>query len=67
MKQICKIFNYFLDNEIFLIKNIKNITGIPKIAVSTKKNGQPIISTIPPAYPAINLGKNNIIELNKAY
>ena len=42
-------------------------TGNPKRAVKEKKYGYPIISTQLPAYPAINLGKNNMMELNKAY
>ena len=42
-------------------------TGNPKRAVKEKKYGYPIISTQLPAYPAINLGKDNMIELNKAY
>ena len=42
-------------------------TGNPKRAVKEKKYGYPITSTQLPAYPAINLGKNNIMELNKAY
>ena len=50
-----------------LIQIIRNSTGIPNSAVITKKLSYPTRSTQLPAYPAINFGKNNIMEVKRAY